>query len=118
MSEEEIAPMADASLESSSGRKVQKKPMPALTIVIQSWATPIVGLLMLFAGAALGFWARPLINPASTPTAVAGAPLVVAATPTPAGEEQDLMELVVSQTRHFLGDADAPVTLIEFSDFQ
>jgi hypothetical protein len=29
-----------------------------------------------------------------------------------------LMDAVVTQTRHFKGDANAPITIIEFSDFQ
>lgn len=50
------------------------------------------------------------------------------ATPTeePATDEQDgdtassgmMMDEVISSTRHFKGNADAPVTIIEFSDFQ
>ena len=45
---------------------------PALTIHIASWATPIIGLLMLVVGLAGGFFLRPVLLPvqtAVTPTA-------------------------------------------------
>jgi protein-disulfide isomerase len=35
------------------------------------------------------------------------------ATPTPS-----IMEFLLSDARHFQGDSDAPLTLIEFSDFK
>jgi protein-disulfide isomerase len=43
--------------------------------------------------------------------------------PTEPTEEEDnapptVMDAVVSQTRHFIGDPGAPVVIIEFSDFQ
>ena len=99
----------------------------ALTLVIQSWATPIVGIIMLVAGLFGGYYLRPVLSPTSTSVAVAerassvtgDAPSTI---PTPdaerAAQQQELMTAVVEGTRHFRGDPNAPVTIIEFSDFQ
>ena len=39
-------------------------------------------------------------------------------TPTQASSQsQELMDYAISQTRHFRGNANAPITMIEFSDF-
>lgn len=52
--------------------------------------------------------------PTSTPeTPAAAATPSVGDTGTPT-----LVDAVAAQTRHFQGDADAPVTIIEFGDFQ
>jgi len=92
------------------------KEKPAITISVQSWATPIVGLVMLIVGLFGGYALRPHLDDQTTQQpdvslrqqpsqdSVAGNP--------------QLMEYLVSQTRHFRGDPDAPVTLIEFGDFQ
>lgn len=120
---------------------------PAMVITIESWATPLVGLLMLALGLLAGYVGRPLI----APQAAASAPIVstttspskaqeptapaqasVDTTPesaqgqvpstTPPTDQADqrkaLMDALIKQTRHFLGDENAPVTIIEFSDFQ
>jgi protein-disulfide isomerase len=94
---------------------------PALVINIHSWATPIIGVVMLVVGLTAGYFGQPLIanvksagnpvasqEPASGQVSQEGSP---ASTPT-------LMEYLIGQTRHFQGDQNAPVTLIEFSDFQ
>ncbi len=64
---------------------------------IPTW---LVGVVMLLVGVAIGFFGRPLVLP---PPATGAAALVQA---------------VLAQTRHFKGNANAPVTMIEFSDFQ
>ena len=99
---------------------------PALTIVIQSWATPILALIMLIIGLAGGYFGRPLLEGNQTVAVpeVAQATSTVQPTTDPVAAAtaeargQQLLAAVVGQTRHFLGDENAPVTLIEFSDFQ
>ncbi len=91
----------------------------ALIVKVQSWATPIVGLVMLVVGLLAGYFARPML-PGGAPAAVA-TPVVEASAPAPtqnAAALQDLMKYLIGQAKHFNGAANAPVTLIEFSDFQ
>lgn len=101
---------------------------PALVINVHSWATPIVGLLMLVVGLLAGYFIRPLIPlPGQAETPVAAAPTNTPPTESPAQaaaatqppvDLQEVMDLLKSQVRHYKGDPNAPVTLIEFSDFQ
>jgi len=102
--------------------EVEHKSSPALTINIQSWWTPIIGVVLLIVGLLAGYFARPLITPDLTGE-VSGSSSVptqeVAAQPTTDPvQRQQLMEFLLPQVRHFKGDVNAPVTLIEFSDFQ
>lgn len=104
----------------------------ALTITVQSWATPLIGFLMLILGLVGGYFARPMFEggvpriTATLPsTSVAVDPgqsvatVAPTADPTAVAESQKgLMEFLTGQMRHFRGDPDAPVTIIEFSDFQ
>jgi hypothetical protein len=96
---------------------VQTEKQPAITISIQSWATPVVGIAMLIIGLFGGYYGRPLIvdgdEPAVSPQTIAP----VQSQGAEAGNEE-LMDYLVSQARHFSGDPDAPVTLVEFGDFQ
>ncbi len=94
--------------------EVQPKRQPAVTINIQSWATPIVGILMLLVGLIGGYYGRPLVSGTKEQ---ASAPQSIAPSQADPGNEE-LMAYLVSQTRHFSGNPDAPVTLIEFGDFQ
>jgi len=114
---------------------------PALTVVIQSWWTPALAVLMLVVGLLAGYFGHPLLNNGSaesgdiasvvSPTTAvstrqAAAPTSQAAGPTTVVDptmaaitsQEQLMEYLVSNTTHFKGDPDATVTIIEFSDYQ
>jgi protein-disulfide isomerase len=100
--------------ETEEVQEVQPQKQPAITINIQSWATPVVAVVMLIIGLLGGYYGRPLIGGADQQAA---APQSIA--PSQAGRgNEELMAYLVSQTRHFTGNPDAPVTLIEFGDFQ
>ncbi len=98
-------------------RSQPKSDKPAITINIQSWATPIVGILMLVVGAFGGYNIRPQDTVALEP-----APVPQINAPAPAEDQNvsdaEKMDYLVSQIRHVKGDADAPVTLVEFGDFK
>jgi len=99
---------------------------PALTIVIQSWVTPIVALVMLVLGLVGGFAGRPMIESQFLPTVVptqaaaaqAPAPSVPSDAADTAAQRKAVMDEIIKQTSHFMGDENAPITIIEFSDYQ
>jgi hypothetical protein len=91
----------------------------------------LVGLLMLLIGIVIGYLSHPAlvgyISPSPTPSPVpptlTAAPSPVptvdaAASATQAAYAAQLMDFVIANTRHFIGNPSAKVTLIEFSDFQ
>jgi hypothetical protein len=113
-------------------------------LIIQSGATPLVGLIMLAVGLVVGYLLRPAMPPAApvpilaptpvtrvatvvplvtaTPVASARTPQPASGSPTPnpteLAQRRALADDLASWTRHFKGNANAPVTIIEFSDFQ
>lgn len=98
------------------------KEKPSLTIHIHSWATPIIGFVMLVIGLVAGYLGRPYlasvaVTGTSTPVATGTSAAPAVAQPT-SEEQPEIKSLVVAQTRHFIGDETAPITIIEFSDFQ
>jgi protein-disulfide isomerase len=97
------------------------EPRPALVINIHSWATPIIGIVMLVVGLAAGYFGRPYLanlKPAETQAASQEQTSGQVSQEQSPESTPTLMEYLVGQTRHFQGDQNAPVTLIEFSDFQ
>ena len=107
-----------------SGSKVKK---PTLTINVYSWGTLIFGVLMLFIGMLAGFLVHPYIPLGGSSTAEAAAPVLpnpaadsqtVAESPVDAASREEMMDFLVSQTRHLKGDPEASVIVLEFSDFQ
>ena len=98
---------------------VEAQKQPAVTITIQSWATPIVGVVMLVLGLLVGYYGRPLIlGQVQSEASVNSSPPVVIPTADNSAAQQKLMKTVLAKTRHFKGDPNAPVTIIEFADFQ
>jgi len=106
---------------------------PALTVVIQSWWTPALAVLMLVVGLLAGYFGRPMLNsslPTEAKVAVAVTPVVTSSTtqnanPTATTDPtqqavlaQQMMASLIQQTTNFQGDPNATVTLIEFSDYQ
>jgi protein-disulfide isomerase len=107
---------------------------PALTVIIQSWWTPALAVIMLVVGLLVGFLGRGLVTKNPEPTGAVAAVTTPAATlpaglsgaPTPTVDPtvaaitntDQLMALLVSNTTHFEGDPNARVTIIEFSDYQ
>jgi protein-disulfide isomerase len=106
---------------------------PALTVVIQSWWTPALGVLMLVVGLLAGYFGRPLLNPGSTgdgkvaaivtqtsivPTAQGANPTTTIDPTQQAISAQQMMANLIKQTKDFQGDPNAKVTIIEFSDYQ
>ncbi len=111
---------------------------PALTVIIQSWWTPALAVIMLVVGLLVGYLGRPLLNKNAQPTGVAAAvttpgattavtlPADVTSAPTTTVDptmaaitsSEQLMAYLGSKTTHFKGDPNAEVMIIEFSDYQ
>ncbi len=77
----------------------------------------IIGAAMLVIGLVLGYFGRGLYGPEAM-TAKATSSAMAAAVQTRASANKQVMSMLIEATRHFKGDANAPVTIIEFSDFQ
>jgi protein-disulfide isomerase len=107
---------------------------PALTVIIQSWWTPALALIMLVVGLLAGYFGHQLLNKNPEPTGVVAA--VVTSVPTLLADQAtvptttvdptmaaitsnaQLMTYLVSNTTRFQGDPNAKVTILEFSDYQ
>jgi hypothetical protein len=120
----------------------------AVVIRIKSWATPVVGIVALLIGVIGGYAIRPYVAPeisseggavsaqltptseleetdvAESEVSAAESPLETEVSASSAEESsqqpspEEMMAFLVEQTFHFKGDPEAPITIIEFSDFQ
>jgi len=110
----------------SAPQAAREEGSPALTIIFQTWMTPLIGVLMLAVGLLGGYFGRPLVAPETKEMAVSDPEITpepvedISMSPDEDREAQKaaVMESLLGETRHFRGDEDAPVTIIEFSDFQ
>ncbi len=86
---------------------------PAKTKSTHPWLLLVIGLLV---GGLAGFYLRPLVMPQADPAA----PLAAIESSGQMNEPDPhrvVMAAVIAGARHFNGDENAPVTLIEFGDF-
>jgi len=105
-------------------------PQPSGGIKPLSFALGVIAALVI--GGVIGYGVG-LYQAAQIPPQVVEVEVVVTATPDPEqavaqaessspadqpASPDDIMEFLLSDARHFQGDTDAPVTLIEFSDFR
>jgi hypothetical protein len=83
-----------------------------------AWTVSLVFIAFILGGVA-GWYARPVLEkpgPTISPTEPARQP-ASAATPV-ANPVPGFIATAVSRTRQWKGDPDAPVTIVEFADFQ
>ena len=80
---------------------------------VNRWTIPALALLIVSAGIFIGFSKRPQLATKDVESSLARE-----AVKTPANEQEALAQIATAQTRHIKGDPDAPVTILEFSDFQ
>ena len=83
----------------------------------RNWPMIVIGAAMLVVGMVLGYLGRGVVGPEAI-AAKGTASAVAAAIQTRASVNKEVMTMLIGATRHFKGDANAPVTIIEFSDFQ
>ncbi len=96
-----------------SGEVIQPEESPSK----RNWPIFVVGAAMLLIGLVLGYFGRGVYGPEAS-AAKATSSAVAEAVKTRAAANKAVMDVLIEQTRHFKGDPNAAVTIIEFSDFQ
>lgn len=88
-------------------------PRRSQPIKVHFWSITVTGLAILFIGSLVGLSKQWLFTSKNQETTA-----VPGSVKTPTNEREAVMQVATAQTRHFKGDLDAPVTILEFSDFQ
>jgi protein-disulfide isomerase len=65
-----------------------------------------------------GYFIRPAVSPLLSKATLTPTTSAEASAGETNANQPGLKDYVVAQTHHFLGDSNAPVTVIEFGDFQ
>jgi protein-disulfide isomerase len=122
MSESELPPSPDPASQPPLSAGLAP-PVPGLAPEPASAPKPPVGrthtlaVAMLIVGALFGYFVRPTLEGWLTPGGTQTQPPGVGPRALPKSQEE-VMPYLISQTRHFKGDPAAPITVIEFADFQ
>lgn len=105
---EALAPAIEAAAEPTEREVIEPERSRGrrLTALIP---TILFGVVMFVLGGLGGFVGRPYIMP-PTPTQTTAQQQQA--------KMQAVLDMLISKTRHFKGNANAPVTLLEFGDFQ
>ena len=122
--EQEVQPDLEE-LEAEGNSSQPGSRSPAFVLNFYSWWIPVVGVVMLLVGLVGGYFLRPLVPGMQTAEQPTENPSEVSSLQTQAPQptmdpetRNQLMDYLLPNVKHFQGDANAPVTLIEFSDFQ
>lgn len=110
MTDEEMKDQADEVEESPEKEKSTRS-------TASWWIVAAVGAAMLVVGLFLGYIGRGSFGPEAS-AAKATQSAQAALLQTQQATNQEIMDMVIKQTRHFKGSDTAPVTIIEFSDYQ
>ncbi len=102
-------------LEEPPRRRKGSSHHPAIIITVYNWFLPILMLIIFIIGIIIGYLAHP-----SSPSPTAKLPITPTADEVSLSPEQrqQLVAFLSKETKHFLGDENAPVRMFEFSDFQ
>ena len=96
---------------------------------IKPWSLALILVITFVVGLAIGFLGRPVVMPPQevvvTVVVTPDTPAVAQAKATPEPETgagqaatPTIMDFILADARHFQGDPNAPITLVEFSDFR
>ncbi len=98
----------------AEGPVVEAKPETRSGLPAKPWFLLIIGLLV---GGLAGFALRPLVMPAAAGPVAPLAGVPDSGQINEPNPHQSVMLAVIAGARHFQGNPDAPVTLVEFGDF-